>query len=184
MAEAGTQSELEQQLQAAREEAELTLLQLHQVQGELESIFIADQAKQKQVDELKQQMSAGVELMKALEKDLTNEKEEIRKEAELAFLQLHQVQEELEYNFQKGRSTHQLVDAQRQELERSKSLISALIQQPDMGLLSIRQVDVEVLPPEYNRQTNIGPAETEALIDSYKKNLQRAADLLKKKYGT
>ena len=43
MAEAGTQSELEQQLQAAREEAELTLEQLHLVQEELEVYFLKAQ---------------------------------------------------------------------------------------------------------------------------------------------
>ena len=43
MAEAGTQSELEQQLQAAREESELTLEQLHLVQEELEVYFLKAQ---------------------------------------------------------------------------------------------------------------------------------------------
>ena len=44
-----------QEISEATEVAELTLLLLHQVQEELENVFLADQAKQKQLEGLKQQ---------------------------------------------------------------------------------------------------------------------------------
>ena len=104
-------------------------------------------------------------------------------EAELTLLQLHQVQEELEHYFLKSKSSDELAEAQSQQLSRSQSLLSRLIQQPGLELQSIRSVEVEVLPPESTQMTSTGPVQTEALLDSYKTSLQRATDLLKQKFG-
>ena len=135
----------------AREEAELTLLKLHQVQEELESLFLADQSKQKQVDDLKNQVTAKAaelekergegcreERVKALEGELAGVKgdrdvrakevAEAREEAELTLLKLHQVQEKFESVFLADQSKQeQLDDVQNQvtakaaELERERN---------------------------------------------------------------
>ena len=124
----------------AREEAELTLLQLHQVQEKLESVFIADQAKQKQLEELKQQVSAGAERMKALEAEMTGvkderdtrakEKEEAQNEAELTLLQLHQVQEELEHYFHQSRTQDDLLRQHQAQAIEFKAVISKFVNRP------------------------------------------------------
>ena len=90
---------------------------------------------------------------------------------------------ELEHYFLRSKSSDELADAQRQQLARSQSLLSALIQQPEVEVQSIRAVDAEVLPPYNSQITNIGPVQAEALLDSYKASLQRATDLLKQKFG-
>ena len=126
---------------------ELTLLQLHQLQEELESVFIADQAKQKQLEELKQQVSAkGAELeaerkekdaaaerVKALEAEMAGvkgerdaqakEKGEAQEEAELTLLQLHQVQEELEHYFLQSRTQDDLLRQHQEQSIEFKSYI-------------------------------------------------------------
>ena len=72
-----------------------------------------------------------------------------------------------------------LTDTQRHQLERSKALICALIQQPDLTTQTIKAVDAEVLPPDNAQWTNAGPAQTEAVLESYKTSLQRATYILK-----
>ena len=74
----GTQNELQQQLKAAqaetkdaREEAELTLLQLHQVQEELEHYFLDSRSK----DELLQQYNQQTNDMKKLISEVSRSKE-------------------------------------------------------------------------------------------------------------
>ena len=115
--------------------------------------------------------------------DKSSEAQTASEEAELTLLQLHQVQEELEHYFLKSKSSDELADAQKQQLERSQSLLSRLIQQPGLELQTIRSVNVEVLPPENTLISQSGPVETEALLNSYKANLQRATELLKQKFG-
>ena len=73
----GTQNELQQQLKAAqaetkdaREEAELTLLQLHQVQEELEHYFLDSRSK----DELLQQYNQQTNDMKTLISEISRSK--------------------------------------------------------------------------------------------------------------
>ena len=126
-------------------------LRLHQVQEELESVFLADQAKQKQLEELKQQVSAkgaeleterkeraaGAERLKALEGELAGvkgerdaqakEKEEAQEEAELTLLQLYQVQEELEHYFLQSRTQDDLLRQHQEQSSEFKSIISKLV---------------------------------------------------------
>ena len=73
----GTQNELQEQLKAAqaetkdaREEAELTLLQLHQVQEELEHYFLDSRSK----DELLQQYNQQTNDMKKLISEISRSK--------------------------------------------------------------------------------------------------------------
>ena len=73
----GTQNELQEQLKAAqaetkdaREEAELTLLQLHQVQEELEHYFLDSRSK----DELLQQYNQQTNDMKTLISEISRSK--------------------------------------------------------------------------------------------------------------
>ncbi len=115
------------ELEQCREEHELLLLQLHQVQEELESTFLDSQKKQadsanqqaelkkqleasgkkvdqykKKIETLQKEMSAFVEGQghNASELELLRDKSrEMEQENELLLLQLHQVQEELEHYF-------------------------------------------------------------------------------------
>ena len=119
----GTQNELQEQLKAAqaesqqsqqqlkaaqaetkdaREEAELTLLQLHQVQEEL------------------QQNAASLAEKESAAKDSSEE-------AELTLLQLHQVQEELEHYFLQSRGKDDLLSKHRIQQERMKLLVSRVL---------------------------------------------------------
>ena len=128
----------------AREEAELTLLQLHQVQEELEHVFLADRNKQEQITALQttnQQLEQRIPQVEAeLEKSTNNnvvisdelaatqqQLVEAREEAELTLLQLHQVQEELEHYFLLARRQQQLLASHEQLGLRSEQLLSGLI---------------------------------------------------------
>ena len=120
------------------------------MQEELENVFLADQAKQKQLEELKQQESAkgaelekdkkekaaGAERVKALEAELVGvkgerdarvkEKEAAREEADLALLQLHQVQEELEYYLSLSGKQSEMISAADALNKRAAAIISKL----------------------------------------------------------
>ena len=114
--------DLNNQLATQEKENEQLLLQLHQVQEELERVFLAGE-KQK-LDSKDQFLKLDSQLVKsqqelATEKkkpNLSNQLAEQEKENELLLLQLHQVQEELEHYFleyQKalqGQTTRPLVD--------------------------------------------------------------------------
>ena len=134
----------QRELKDAREEAELTLLQLHQVQEELEHIFLADRNKQEQITALQttnQQLEQRIPQVEAeLEKSTNNnvvisdelaatqqQLVEAREEAELTLLQLHQVQEELEHYFLLARRQQQLLASHEQLGLRSEQLLSGLI---------------------------------------------------------
>ena len=92
----------EAELNDAREEAGLTLLQLLQAQEDLEALTLANQEKQQllasQTNELETRFAECAGLRQQLELR-EGELKEIREEAELTLLQLHQVQEELERYF-------------------------------------------------------------------------------------
>ena len=109
--------------QEAREEAELTLLQLHQVQEELEEVFLADREKAAELERLKQQLADG-EALQAKLSSLTSAEEEAREEAELTLLQLHQVQEELEHYFLLSRGQSQQLERYNQLQRRSQRLLA------------------------------------------------------------
>ena len=155
--------------------------------------------KQKEVEELKQQVSArtaeleaerqekaaGAQRMKALEGELAGVKgereaqakkaKEAREEAELTLLQLHQVQEELEHYFLKSRAVDQLAAVQQDQLLRAQALMARLL--PEASTLAQAQrVAVEVLPPS----PPAAPVQTEALLNSYSTILRRASALLQR----
>lgn len=121
-------NELRKQLQArdselkdAQEEAELTLLQLHQVQEELEKLFLQNQA-QAQAQARDSESNELNDLRKQLQAR-DRELKDAQEEAELTLLQLHQVQEELEYYFLESRkqaSSQALTSTQLDQLQRIK----------------------------------------------------------------
>ena len=140
-----------------KEEAELTLLQLHQVQEELESVFLSDQAKAAELEQLQQQLCDATALREQLEAR-TNAEKEAKQEAELTLLQLHQVQEELEHYFllsQELQSSSAISPEQQQRLRSCNERLELL-------LLHQKQRDQRLA----------------ALIDRQQRNLQRAALLL------
>ena len=110
----GAPSELERQeseLRTAQEEAELTLLQLHQVQEELGNL-------KPRVAELEQQLERQDDALKTAQE-----------EAELTLLQLHQVQEELEHYFLLSRSQHSLLNQHGQQQREVQKLLAVLVKQ-------------------------------------------------------
>ena len=111
-------------LAEAREEAELTLLQLHQVQEELEQVFLKSKNQEEQLlsqAESIEGITATTQLAQGERDALISEREgltamlaEAREEAELTLLQLHQVQEELEHYFLLSRDQTNLLNRQNQ----------------------------------------------------------------------
>ncbi|MFO7628473.1 MAG: hypothetical protein R6W06_02945 [Prochlorococcaceae cyanobacterium] len=125
-------------LKEAREEAELTLLQLHQVQEELEHYFLENRKASEEREALEQRASnAEAALQKAQAETETLSQQlqalqaqqaeqgasaetalkEAREEAELTLLQLHQVQEELEHYFLENRKASEETNALQGKLE-------------------------------------------------------------------
>ena len=128
------------ELSEAREEAELTLLQLHQVQEELEHYFLehrkASSAAEHHASELSEareeteqirrdhrqvcserdQLALDVDQLRSAAEHHASELSEAREEAELTLLQLHQVQEELEHYFLEHRKASEELDQQRSKL--------------------------------------------------------------------
>jgi len=203
--------ELEQRLasmdtefQEAREAAELSLLQLHQVQEELEHYFLADGEKQRQLEagdrkfeELRltkaaQETAHELELktlrerleprLAELEQRLASsdyELKEARETAELSLLQLHQVQEELEHYFLRARASYQLAQAQLEQLQRAQALMVRL--QPDVlpTARSHPALTVEVLSEIVPTKQDT-TLQTKALLNTYAASLQRASSLLER----
>ncbi|MDB4336421.1 hypothetical protein N9996_02415 [Synechococcus sp. AH-603-M21] len=126
------------ELKEAQGEAELVLLQLHQVQEELEDIFLQNQTLKGELNELKevrQQLKARDNELNEL-KDVRQqlqardaELKEAQEEAELTLLQLHQVQEELEYYFLENRKLAKSQDLAPKQLEQLQRIKQRLIQQ-------------------------------------------------------
>ena len=192
-------AELETERNASASEAELNLHQIHQVQEELQHYFSQLRSKdelikemaglreeaQKTVEELKQQMSAKISELETERNERASGARRLKpleEEAKLNLLQLHQVQGELEHYFQKSKCSEEIVEAQREQLIRSRSILCKLIRRPDLELQPIESINVEVLPPENTQLRSNGSVQTEALLDSYKTSLGRATDLLKEKY--
>ena len=144
----------------AREEAELTLLQLHQVQEELEVVFLADREKQKQLDELRANTTELDQLRADLaavtgELEASNlelaglrtQETEAREEAELTLLQLHQVQEELEVVFLADREKQKQLDelkANTTELDTLRAQEAEAREEAELTLLQLHQVQEEL----------------------------------------
>ena len=139
-------STTEQTLTDAQQENELLLLQLHQVQEELESTFLAKQRLEQEAKQVKEPVSAPAdtrrvtELEQALQKSqqqlgqvehqateaetrlqaATTQQQDAQQENELLLLQLHQVQEELEHYFLEHQKRQQDIAELQQKLERYK----------------------------------------------------------------
>ena len=107
----------------ASEEAEITLLQLHQMQGELETNSLENQAQKIELTELKDRMKQVTLLLTEKEMAAKNSSEE----AELTLLQLHQVQEELEHYFLQSRGKDDLLEKHIIQQKRMKKLISSML---------------------------------------------------------
>jgi hypothetical protein len=152
------------ELSEAREEAELTLRQLHQVQEELETLFLADRDKQQQLDANSQELQALQQAHQAqqiahqaelqalreqfepqlvdLQQKLlssTSELSEAREEAELTLLQLHQVQEELEHYFLLSRGQDHLLTQYGEQQLRVQKLLARTV-------LPTQQAPADVAP--------------------------------------
>jgi hypothetical protein len=194
----------ETELQEAREVGELSLLQLHQVQEELQHYFMADGenqgkllARDRELDQLfrtkaLQEGAHELELqvlrerlesqLAGLEKCLASresELQEAREAGEFSLLQLHQVQEELEHYFLKARASDQLAQAQFEQLQRSQGLMLRL--QPDVLPTTPYSpaLAVQVLP-ELAAATPNSTLQAEALLNTYAASLQRASALLER----
>jgi len=126
-----TQSELRE----ATEEAELTLLQLHQVQKDLEQVFLQKQASDNEANKLKQQLAALESALQTSHNSKNSEKDkaieiakhelkEARAEAELTLLQLQQVQEELEHYFLLSREQSAMLDAHTKLQKRAQKVLT------------------------------------------------------------
>jgi hypothetical protein len=193
------------ELKEAREAAQISLLQLHQVQEELENFFLADGETQRQLEardleleELRyfqssQESAHELELnalrvrlerqLAEMDQHLSNrykELQESREAAEFSMLQLHQVQEELEHCFLNARASDQLAQAQFEQLQRARRLMPRL--QPDVLPPSApfpRSLEVQVLPDFAGRTPN-STLQTEALLNTYAASLQRAIALLER----
>lgn len=192
------------ELKEAKEAAELSLLQLHQVQEELEHYFLADNEKQRQLEvgtrkfeELRRTNAAQVtahELeLKALrerleprlaelEQRLANrdtDLKEAREAEELSLLQLQQGQEELELYFLKARASDQLVQAQFVQLQRAQDLMLRLQSEVIPSSPCPPALAVETLT-EVAAETPNTTLQTQALLNTYAASLQRAIALLER----
>jgi hypothetical protein len=139
----------DRELKDAREDSELTLLQLHQVQEELE------------------------QQLQNRDRDLS----EARDDAGLTLLQLHQVQEELERYYLQARACSPLVEAQADQLHRSKRLLAKVAMSDFSPSGDLATIAVEVLPARDPMRH--GPSmQVQALLHAYASNLDRASVLL------
>ena len=178
-------------LLGARDDAERALLHLHQVQEELKQLDLADRQKQQLLEtrsEELQSLQGDLEALQQelqtkvlnLEKQLQNRDRDLldaRDDSELIRLQLHQVQEELERYFLQTRACNQLVEAQADQLHRSKRLLAKLAMSDFSPSGDVATIPVEVLPP--TDLTSQQPSlQVQALLKAYASNLDRASALL------
>ena len=125
-----------------------------------------EQELQPKLDQLEQQLHNR-------DRDL----QQTRDEAELTLLQLHQVQEELERYFLQSRAGSQLVEAQADQLNRAKRLLSKLSRSDLSQRDAVAAVAVEVLPA-YEPTSQQPSLQVQALLNTYASNLDRASALL------
>jgi hypothetical protein len=127
------------QAKEAQEEAELTLLQLHQVQEELEHVFLASQENEQKLLANQENLSRCRKAREQLQAELRDARAELRvassdresvaaqakeaqEKAELTLLQLNQVQERLEQVFLASQENEQKLLANQEELEHYRLL--------------------------------------------------------------
>ena len=152
------------ELQEARQSSEQTLLQLHQIQQEREHFFQSDSEKQRQLEagvreleELRQSKAAQANVyeqeMESLRQRLEPQVAELeqrlgtrdmelrdmRKEAEVSLLQLHQAQEELEHYFLADSEKKRKLEIADHELEKLRQSKAALESAHEQELEALRQ---------------------------------------------
>ena len=150
-------NQLERELEESKEEAELCLLQLHQVQEELEQ-KISKNTEHVATDII------NAEKINQLEREL----EESKEEAELCLLQLHQVQEELEHYFLLSQDLQQKVD--------NPIEVVGLI--PDDKIQKITNLRTKLA--ELIHRNNKKDMQIELLVNHQRKVLLRASSALKR----
>ena len=187
----------EKQLQDTREDAELTMLQLQQVQEELERLVLADRQNQQLLDIRNHELHGLQANIQAMQQELqpkvdnledlpfivellqTREKQlqESREDAELTMLQLQQVQEELKRYFLQACAGSKLMEAQTDQLQRAKRILAKVAMNDSCPGGDWAPVAVEVLPA--TAKTNQQPSlQVQALLKSYASSLDRASELL------
>ena len=108
-----TITDYEQQEQEIEHLNQLLVAQLEQVQEELKSYFLKNEAGQKQVDDLTSQLTTlaqAYQQQSHLATEAQSQQQSAQQENELLLLQLHQVQEELETYFLKSEAGQKQVD--------------------------------------------------------------------------
>jgi len=179
------------ELQHANDEAERTGQELQQVQEELQQVLVANRQKEQLLDSRSdelQSLQAHIQAMEQelqpkldqLEQQLHNRDRDLQQtqdEAGLTLLQLHQVQEELERYFLQSRAGSQLVEAQADQLNRAKRLLSKLSRSDLSQRDAVAAVAVEVLPA-YEPTSQQPSLQVQALLNTYASNLDRASALL------
>ena len=183
----------EQQLRDSHDDAELTRHQMRQVQKEMGQLLLADRQKQQLLENRNQELQslqgdhqALQQQQQSREADLEQQLQsrdrdlrDVRAHSDLTRLQLHQVQEELERYFLQTRAGSQLVEAQKDQLNRAKRLISKLAMSDFSPTSEVSAVAVEVLPAD--PRTSLLPSlQMQALLNAYASSLDRANELLTK----
>ncbi len=126
------------------------------MQEELEQIFLADQQKQKDLEQLRQTSDAELREAREQADRITNqlqprlqeleqqlqtsdaELRDAREEAELTLLQLHQVQEELEHYFLLSRGQDVLLNQYGEQQLRVQQLLGRLITGAEAPAVALR----------------------------------------------
>ena len=129
-------TEKQSELNTVSEEAELTLLQLHQLQEEKEknkqnvelkqhvnNTIAEKEAAQTTIKGLTQQLEHASALLTEKQSELNT----VSEEAELTLLQLHQLQEELEYYFCQSRSKEELLQKHQNQQQRIITIMSKIL---------------------------------------------------------
>jgi DNA repair exonuclease SbcCD ATPase subunit len=179
----------DKQLQSTCENAEITLFQLNEIQEELEQLFLVDHQKQQLLDNSTQELQNLQGELEALQQELQlkdanlekqlqirdRELREARDDSELTLLQLHQVQEELERYFMQTRAQSQLVEAQTDQLNRTKRVLAKFAMSDLSPGVDVAAVAVEVLPA-----ADPSSLQVQALLDTYASSLERANELIAK----
>lgn len=136
--------ELEKRAKSNESESQLLLTQLHQVQEELEKVFLESQSVTKKHDELRraackekaelqgqldQQQHKAADVEAQLRKQFAELERRVKSsddESQLLLLQLHQVQEELERYFLENREMATLMENSKKTFRRARELMARM----------------------------------------------------------
>ena len=158
--------------------------QLEAKEAELQSLLAERDASTNETEDALQQIEQLNSQLEAKTSEIESSNtaaftgEEVREEAELTLLQLHQVQEELEHYFLYSEAGDQLAEAQQHQLSRAQTLMGRLLPVAAQSH-SNRGETIDVITPDVMNQSQMS-VQTDALLTSYQKNLHRAAALLQR----